>query len=41
MPLPYSGVLVRGTYYSVQDCILLGLVRGKNGKFSNEETEVV
>jgi uncharacterized membrane protein YhhN len=39
--LPYSGVLVLGTYYSAQECILLGWVRGRNGKFSNEETEVV
>ena len=31
-PLPYSGVLVLGTYYSAQECILLGWVRGKNGK---------
>jgi uncharacterized membrane protein YhhN len=41
MPLPYSGVLVLGTYYSAQECILLGWVRGDNGKFSNEETEIV
>ena len=40
-PLPYSGVLVLGTYYSAQECILLGWVRGRNGKFSIEETEVV
>ena len=40
-PLPYSGILVLGTYYSAQECILLGWVRGRNGKFSNEETEVV
>jgi hypothetical protein len=38
MPLPYSGVLVLGPYYSAQECILLGWVRGNNGKFSNEET---
>jgi len=38
LPLPFSGVLVLGTYYSAQECILLGWVRGKNGKFSNEET---
>jgi uncharacterized membrane protein YhhN len=31
MPLPYSGVLVLGTYYSAQECILLGWVRGRNG----------
>ena len=31
-PLPYSGVLVLGTYYSAQECILLGWVRGRNGK---------
>lgn len=31
-PLPYSGVLVLGTYYYAQECILLGWVRGKNGK---------
>ena len=31
-PLPYSGVLVLGTYYSAQECILLGWVRGINGK---------
>jgi uncharacterized membrane protein YhhN len=41
LPLPFSGVLVLGTYYSAQECILLGWVRGKNGKFSNEETEIV
>ena len=40
-PLPYSGFLVLGTYYSAQECILLGWVRGKNGKISIEETEVV
>jgi uncharacterized membrane protein YhhN len=31
LPLPYSGVLVLGTYYSAQECILLGWVRGQNG----------
>lgn len=31
LPLPYSGVLVLGTYYSAQECILLGWVRGRNG----------
>jgi len=31
-PLPYSSVLVLGTYYSAQECILLGWVRGINGK---------
>jgi uncharacterized membrane protein YhhN len=31
LPLPYSGVLVLGTYYSAQECILLGWVRGGNG----------
>ena len=41
LPLPYSGVLVLGTYYSAQECILLGWVRGRNGKVSNEDTEVV
>ena len=41
LPLPYSGVLVLGTYYSAQECILLGWVRGDTGKFSNEETEIV
>jgi hypothetical protein len=41
MPVPYSGVLVLGPYYSAQECILLGWVRGNNGKFSNEETGFV
>ncbi|MFM7187699.1 MAG: hypothetical protein ACKO14_07760 [Armatimonadota bacterium] len=39
-PLPYSGVLVLGTYYSAPECILMGWVRGKNGKVSVDETEI-
>jgi len=31
LTLPYSGLLVLGTYYSAQECILLGWVRGRNG----------
>jgi uncharacterized membrane protein YhhN len=38
MPLPYSGVLVLGTYYSAQECILLGWVRGQNGVSKRAET---
>ena len=38
MPLPYSGVLVLGTYYSAQECILLGWVRGRNGMHQQAET---
>jgi uncharacterized membrane protein YhhN len=37
-PLPYSGVLVLGTYYSAQECILLGWVRGKNGMHQQAAT---
>jgi hypothetical protein len=37
-PLPYSGVLVLGTYYSAQECILLGWVRGENGKSKQAAT---
>jgi uncharacterized membrane protein YhhN len=37
-PLPYSGVLVLGTYYSAQECILLGWVRGNNGNSRQAET---
>jgi uncharacterized membrane protein YhhN len=38
LPLPYSGVLVLGTYYSAQECILLGWVRGRNGIAHKAET---
>jgi uncharacterized membrane protein YhhN len=38
MPLPYSGILVLGTYYSAQECILLGWVRGQNGVSKRAET---
>ncbi|MFM7187408.1 MAG: lysoplasmalogenase [Armatimonadota bacterium] len=38
-PLPYSGVLVLGTYYSAQECLLMGWVRGLNGKASVDESE--
>jgi uncharacterized membrane protein YhhN len=38
LPLPYSGVLVLGTYYSAQECILLGWVRGRNGVSQRAET---
>jgi uncharacterized membrane protein YhhN len=34
LPLPYSGVLVLGTYYSAQECILLGWVRGEKRDIS-------
>lgn len=37
-PLPYSGVLVLGTYYSAQECILLGWVCGENGKSKQAAT---
>ena len=39
-PLPYSRVLILGTYYIAQECILIGWVRGKNGEKSVDETEV-
>jgi len=38
MPVPYSGVLVLGTYYSAQECILLGWVRGNNVVSQRAET---
>ena len=38
MPVPYSGVLVLGTYYSAQECILVGWVRGNNGVSQRAET---
>ena len=38
MPLSYLGVLVLGTYYSAQECILLGWVRGKNVVSQRAET---
>ena len=38
LPLVYSGVLVLGTYYSAQECILLGWVRGRNGIPQQTET---
>jgi len=39
-PLPYSSVLVLGTYYSAQECILLGWVRGINGKSRQAATAI-
>jgi len=41
MPLPYSGVLVLGTYYSAQECILLGWVRGRNGNPQQAEASAI
>ena len=37
-PLPYSGILVLGTYYSAQECILLCWVRGRNDMHQQAET---
>ena len=38
MPLPTSGILVLGTYYSAQEYILMGWVRARNGMHQQAET---